>query len=74
MSIRWGGMDARYTEVSIATAGEEVGEDFIAEGHLGLVLASDHALVIEGTPEELLLLVSRINVALLRVTFRQEET
>lgn len=60
MGIRVEWAEAAYTTVSIATAGQPVGEDEISSGKYGLTIGGDSAHVVEGSADELRALAARI--------------
>lgn len=59
MSVRYEGASARYVSISIARAGEEVGDDTVPEGQIALCLSYDEVFYIVGTPEQVSTLLNR---------------
>lgn len=53
MSTRYEGAGATDVRVTVYPAGEEIGEDIIPEGQLGLILSYDEVFYVQGTAEEL---------------------
>ena len=53
MSVRYEGAGARDVGVSVAQAGEEVGDDIVPEGQLALCFNYDEVFYLVGTAEEL---------------------
>jgi len=54
MSIRFVSMDVLDTTLTLAGPGEEIGEDFVPEGKVALVIGSgSDAVAVIGTPQQL---------------------
>ena len=66
MTVRVEWMDAAQVGVEVVPEGTEVGE-FDVTAALGLVIAADEAVVIEGTALELLNLTQRITTGVARL-------
>jgi len=54
MSVRYEGAYAKDTTVSVAQAGEIVGQDEMPEGQIALLLSYDEVFYIQGTRSEVL--------------------
>lgn len=53
MSVRTEWFSAEWSTLTVAPAGEEIGEDTVNEGNVGLVLDGGECAVLEGTPEQI---------------------
>lgn len=53
MGVRWSGMEAAWTTTAVCLPGEEIGEDVVEDGQLGLVLGADDCHVVTGTKDQL---------------------
>jgi hypothetical protein len=58
MSVRYEWMGASSVTIDVAPKGTEVGADFVDE-EFALILSSDEAVVIEGSAQELEILLTR---------------
>lgn len=59
MSVRYEGAGARDIAVSVALAGEEIGDDVVPEGQMALCLSYDEVFYIVGTQAQVRSLLAR---------------
>lgn len=59
MSVRYEGAGARDIAVSVALAGEEIGDDVVPEGKIALCLSYDEVFYIVGTQTQVSSLLTR---------------
>jgi hypothetical protein len=64
MSTRYEGAGAKDTRITIHKAGEEIGDDVVDEGQIALAFNYDEVFYLQGTPREVMELLTKAERAL----------